>query len=296
MRTRVALVLCSLSYGALAQDWCTPGATWVYRFEDGMTSIDFRVEHRYTHDTLIDGFLTQVIAVRAFGTGLGGGIIDQLGWAYERTDGEVVHTGSAGNWDTLYWFGEIGDRWWPIGADMFCPPPHGMLEIADTGQVNMGLLTLKTWDLVYLDSVAQPMSGPITIIERIGGVPRSPMIIPCGGAIEYFTPSFICYSDSELVALGEEACAIDLGIEQPLAEVEFTISPTATDGPFMIQCTEAGIGGEVSIFDPVGRRVLRLALHSTRQAVDLAHFPAGLYRALLTRPDGAVGVRSLVKY
>lgn len=279
----------------MAQDWCMPGATWVYRFEDMMSDIDYRVEDRYTHDTLIDGFLAQVIAVHAFGTDNGGGTIDDYSLGYERTDGEIIYSGSAGNWDTLYWFGDIGDRWWPIGSAMTCPP-QGMLEIVDTGHVTMGPLTLKTWDLVYLDSLGQTMSGPLPITERIGTVPRQPEIWDCFSAIDYFDAYFICYSDSELVALGEEACAIDVGVADRFVDAEFSITPNPTNGPFTLRCDQGGIGGVISIFNPLGRRIMQQSMRDVTQVIDLSSFKPGCYRVVLIQPDGPIGTRSLMKY
>ncbi|HMC97952.1 MAG TPA: hypothetical protein VKG92_09870, partial [Flavobacteriales bacterium] len=93
------------------------------------------------------------------------------------------------NWDTLYYLGVPGDRWWPLGIGQGACGHLGMLQIQDTGHVTIDDVYLRTWRIAILDSAGIPTpvysynffeQDSVAIIERIGAVPgRAFLSIPC---------------------------------------------------------------------------------------------------------------------
>src|SRR5262245_8931642 len=100
-----------------AQSWCPPGAVWVYHYE-GLWATEYREEHRYTNDTVVGGIPAQAIQVHEVGTWFGGPLDVSYTEVTALSNDVVLHLQSGAVWDTLYWFGDIGDRWWPINSPM----------------------------------------------------------------------------------------------------------------------------------------------------------------------------------
>ncbi len=292
MKSAILFILLGTTLAGQAQQWCPPGATWVYRFTY-FTNIDYRIEYRYLEDTLIDGVSAHVIQTHAFGS-TGGPPINQTARIYERAQDAVIYAGSStGGWDTLYWFGQVGERWWPIGHPQTCPP-HGMLEIVATGETEVQGITLNTVTVVILDEAGDPMSSPLTITERIGTTPRAPFIDDCNIIIEYFFPSFICYSDDEIQSPEGEACHLTLGSAEHIASRP-TLSLHPNPGT-SFQFT--GLGprpARLRLLDMQGR-VVREGLAATEHSpVDPGALKPGTYLVEIRLADGQREVIRWVK-
>ena len=278
----------------MAQGWCSPGATWAYHLE--WLGAEYDMEYGFSHDTVIGGLDAKVSHRRSFGT-MGGSPFDQHGWEYTRVGDDVVYQGgSDGGWDTLYWFGGIGDRWWPLGSPMNCPP-HGMLEIVDTGHVVFGGLSLRTWDVVTLDSLGEPMFGPVALTERIGMVPRYPEVQDCNMVIDYFFTTFICYSDNDMIALGTEPCVQGVGIAQEEGPPPaLRIAPNPARGVARVVVHHWEPGSVLLMIDAVGRISERTPVRSTQAGLDLSGVAPGPYEVVVMHPSGVTERTRLIVY
>lgn len=146
---------------------------------------------------------------------------------YTTVQGDVVLQQSwrVPTWDTLYWLGIPGDRWWPLRADTACPGPGGMLEIQDTGHVMVDGIQLRTWQVAVLDNNGLPYLPPwydlLYITERIGLEPRI-CPISCSAIVDCFFGPFVHYSDNEIDLFDNEwTCdipmrSVETGLSGPL--------------------------------------------------------------------------------
>lgn len=159
-----------------AQPWCPPGATWEYQI------IGFAVDgcgtQTYAGDTAFDGWQAQrIVDEWEMYSYWDDTLYIGSSTVYTSFSDGVVHqyVPSTQSWDTLYWFAApIGARWAPPGYsynydDTICPPPAGMLEVIDTGTVDMNGTALH-----YVD--VKMLAGPggqeeeFRIYERIGNL------------------------------------------------------------------------------------------------------------------------------
>ena len=152
MRTAILLPLLTWSALAHAQSWCPPGAQWNYSIYG--LGLSGYVVRTYETDTLFEG----VNAQRIHETG-----VQVLDWLPPGEDTLVIDnyaytsvvdstlllwvsaTGTEG-WDTLFRFdAQIGDRWFPPGADDICNDGlAGMAMLVDTGHTMIDGIPLRT--------------------------------------------------------------------------------------------------------------------------------------------------------
>lgn len=270
-----------------AQSWCAPGAVWTYSY-DGWGS-DYRMEYRYTGDTLFEGRMAKKCVWTEDGLWMGGPH-HATGVEYTAVAGDAIlaWTRNWGTdeyaWDTLAWFGAMpGDRWYPPGEDRSCPP-NGMIEVLDTGSVEIGGLVLRRLQVrrLYGDDGDWGNTGYIT--ERIGMTPRYPEVISCDAVIDYFFPHFVCYSDDQVQLPAGVDCSISLGFagqERNSGPVTTYPNP-GTDG-FRL----SGIGAskaEGRIMDMQGR-VLESMSVVEGEHIGTAHLSGGNY-VVEVRTDG----------
>lgn len=270
--------------GTTAQEWCVPGAAWVYRYTY-LTDIDFRSEYRHIGDTLIDGVDAHVLQGHSYGT-TGSQIIHQQWRAYERVQDGVIYSGSAsGGWDTLYWFGQVGDRWWPIGHPQNCPP-EGMLEILATGTTTVQGIPLATITVAPVDQDGVPMFDHFAITERIGSTPRHPFIWDCIGIIDYFFVESICYSDSEIQLPPGQACTLTLDsgeLPEP-SDPAITVRPNPGASLRL-----SGLGpsrARLRILNASGAELLPARMVKEHEEVDASALAAGLCIVEVTTASG----------
>lgn len=283
MKQLLTSVLLVGALGATAQVWCPPGAVWTYRDESWF--YDIRSEHRYLGDTVIDGLAAKRIQVRRVGHD----------WNTPVNSTTTEHTALVGNvllarvgpvWDTLYWFGVPGDRWWPIGAQNEACAPYGMLEVADTGRVEMGGLSLATWGIRYMAGGELPSGGGFMITERIGAVPRMPFLVDCEMIVDYATPSLVCYSDNEISTSGNEPCSLTLSApEVDMERGRSLIRPNPAEDRLWVEMPHAAPGAWLIVRDMQGRTVLERRMRGTREELDIAHWGSGAYVLEVTNPD-----------
>ncbi|MCB9183309.1 MAG: T9SS type A sorting domain-containing protein [Flavobacteriales bacterium] len=278
MRPIALVVLMTAAQSLMGQQWCAPGAVWTYRFQEwgGGDAVDYRAEYRYTADTILDGIDARRIQCMSLGHAYGQPIADS--WTmHEALSDDVVLTWHAGSgWDTLYWFGaQIGDRWWPPLHPMTCPP-QGMLEVLDTGDTLIGGLTLGTWSLgqVNEDGIAVP---GITLVERIGMTPREAFIDDCSLIIEYYQPSFICYSDNDIQWPNGSDCQLTLTSSNTnLEAARLLILPNP--GTDHLQLSGLGSSSaQVNVRDALGRLCFSTGNYQSGERIRTENWAPGSY-------------------
>jgi hypothetical protein len=235
----------------------------------------------YTHDTLIDGHLAQVIdrysAIQFPLPPPDYGYTDPY-ITYEPTaaitqweDG-VVYLFSGTDWDTLYWFdADPGDHWYPAFVnDTTCQP----LEVLDTGTIVIEGVPLRTLGV----------SG-YTVMERIG----------CTWDMMMFCPNWLidgpmgmrCYSDDELsYQLAQGPCEMLAGIGEQHDPGSPRPYPNPANGILHV-VGPAPFTGKVLSMDG---RVIR-DLSSMDGTLDVSGISPGPY--LLRLVDGRGAVRTL---
>ena len=298
MRT-VVLPLALLPILTSAQSWCPPGATWNFVIQAWMT--DGHVVRTYIGDTLVDGWVAQQIKEEGQ---------QILYWSNDTiTIDDVVLTsvqdsvlytrvqwGGQPAWDTLYRFdAEIGDRWFPPGADSVClNGTEGMVEVVDTATVLIDGLPLRQWTMSYIDATGQSVWGTFYITERLGSLygftlmPSVCIIVEYGeqlrcysdDQIEYHAPGwgFSCTSATDVHELGTTN---GLLFPNP-GTTHFTLA--LPPGPHTI-----------ALLDATGRVVIQQRTTDPRPLVSTEALPAGLYRISIRDGSGRLTGTTWVK-
>ncbi len=289
----LSVILATVTFGPVTgqQQWWAPGACWVYEQLHLSPYLDI---YMYTGDTMIDGLLAQQCTHRIcylnYGTG---GVVDtscvsDIWWFRDwvSQQGDVVYyrsSFSASPWDTLYYLGVPGNRWWPPNSTGSCGY-FGMLEIQDTGHVVIDGANLRTWSLAYLDSAGTSTWGngqifgsdTLAIIERIGGLPRNftHYGYDCFGPVD---PSFFRlqhYSDWQITMGGGVTCDFALRADSRSMQTALSLHPNPGT-TFQI----TGLGSRpvrLRVLDMQGRVVhegLAATEHSPVDPGDLNHGP-----------------------
>lgn len=282
--------------GLLAQSWCPPGATWTY--ESAAWGIEFRSQYSYASDTALLGMNAQKIDVHDLGSNGGGDVIenfytqftaweDSIVWLYDDVTAEPM-------WDTLYWFAAVpGDRWYPPYAPANCPP-MGMMEVVDTAHVLIDGLSLRTWEMAFLDESGGQMSPTFMITERVGSERRVPETLDCMIIIEYFMNTFICYADDE-ISTGDEPCLLTTSTEEPLIGMEnVSIYPNPGSSGFSINGMD-GPGATCRILDLQGREVIGSQTLGDQNQINTTSLLPGTYLIDLRTPDGKSRIMNWIK-
>lgn len=296
LRPLAVAFMMTAAHALFGQQWCASGAAWTYRFQDwGLgDAVDYRVEYRYDADTVLDGIDAKRIQCTSLGYAFGQPIAGS--WTvHEALSDDVVLTWLSGSgWDTLYWFGaQIGDRWWPPWHPMTCPP-QGMLELLATGDTLISGLTLGTWSLGQVDQDGFVVPS-FTVIERIGMTPRDAFIDDCSLVIEYYQPSFICYSDTDIQWPIGSDCHLTMSTGHGTPEVS---SLLAKPNPGTDHFQLAGFGGTtvaISVRDALGRVCFSAGNFSPGERIATESWSPGPYFVSLTDKHGNCSVLRWLK-
>lgn len=220
---------------------------------------------------------------------------------YFRMDGLAVlekHGGvscpSGGLWDTLYYLGDIGDRWNGDNVDPACYP-LGVLEIQDTGHVVIQGTTLRTWDIAYLDENGAPLPfSPDTfrLTERLGMTFNWPPQ-PCDGGIVEGTPGVrLHYSDIDFSIPDGSTCDLPTmvsGTEGP----PLTIAPNP--GTDQLWITGLTATASIEVRDPLGRLVHSRSKLPMNAPIETASWESGTYFITVVQANGARDLLRWVK-
>lgn len=287
---------------ASAQTFCASGACWTYRAELGLGA--YRLYH-YQHvgDTLLNGIAHQRIDSRTrdyypWGTNDWPDFTEliRMEGAAVISDHSNMTWNTNGEWDTIQYYGNIGDHWWPANADEGCPP-QGMLQIMDTGSVVIDGVSLRTWQMAYLDingvpiMVAAPLA-PFTLTERIGMAPRMPHTHMCG-ITETTDIELIAYSDADITFPPGSVCGLPMSTDANKPMVAAALYPNPSSERFWV--IGLSTSTSVEVHDPLGRLVHSRSNLSMNTPIETASWESGTYFITVAQADGARDLLRWVK-
>lgn len=298
MRT-IVLVLVLFPLLVSAQPWCPPGATWNYRVMAFM--LHGSIERMYVGDTMIDGWSAQMIHEAGVIVNSWTSVPTAIdNYRYTSLQDSVLFlwnaNGSTDGWDTLFRFNAtIGDRWYPPGADEFCPFKYGgMIEVRDTGTFLADGIPLHNWTLAYLGPGGQP-NGDFEVVERLG--PMGGLeIMPGGCGITEYGELLTCYRDMEIGYIDEtwpNACPNALDINSD--DHPYAVLPAPNPGTTYFSLTLPLGPHTISLFDATGRLLLQQRTTDARPLINTEVLPAGLYRVTVRDDHGGMTGTTWVK-
>lgn len=298
-----------------AQNWCPPGATWVYHTPgDPSIFLGGGARYRYEGDTLLDGYTAQRISVFTQST-------IQLPWEDTATvyqswqEDEVTRTETGmvyiwlrdlAEWDTLYWFSaEVGDRWNPGWHQYYYEScePTGYLEVVNvaTGW-DIGVPVRKLTLAQYYNG--EEYQNSITIAERIGNMAGCWIPRPPGwwcGTFQESGCEFRCYSDQDAFYTPWpdfiESCAYPSTVEQyppPAGVVSWAVYPVPFSDRFTVRSVSSPTTHLV-LMDFSGRELLRESFYGTAGQVETGLLAPGSYVLRFTDGHGNQMHRAVIK-
>lgn len=298
LRNVSAFVLLGLGLGSNAQSWCPPGATWTYDHA-GFVGLQGYSVMTYTHDTVLDGQVGQLIDLYTVGLNFDQQV-DTLVWPspgyITRSSGDQVYVWSdfAQSWDTLYNFDVVpGDEWLPPHAQpSLCGGPEfgDAVQVLDTGTVVIDGLSLRWVDVqcgFYDGRVTERLGWSLGLVIFEGcWVPECDCGLRCyqDSAINYVRPGLAtpCEHLDQATSVKEPGGAVPVRIVPNPGTTHFTLE--FPPGPHTI-----------NLFDATGRRVLQQRTTDARAVIDTQALPAGLYRITVRDAQGGSFGSSWVK-
>lgn len=289
-----------LTHMTQAQTWCPPGAEW--KFNVVGFGVDGCGVDTYAGDTLLGGLAAQRIH-RQTSTHyyFSDTTINEIGEFFTSFDDGVVflYLPQGVEWDTLYWLtAPLGARWFPPGVEpdtTACPPPGGMVEVEDTGTVVLNGLPVSYRDVFYLDMTGAQASASFRIYERFGA---SSVGLPPGGCITSEWPYILnTYSDDAGAFYDSGnpwSCPEWLDILEGDAHDILQISPNPGTDHFTVSLHPSGLS-TLSVFDAMGKPVLRMTNVSGAPTLDASAWSQGLFFITILDPNGTARTVRWVK-
>lgn len=281
-----------LSITGFAQQWLSPGACWVHRYGDLCGFID---HHRYVGDSSALGINFQVVEWTRTAT-YPGAPTSSIQRTFYTMQGNVVLTRSLfpqidASWDTLYVLGVPGDRWWPRFTDQSCPP-RGMLEIQDTGHVVIDGVSLRKWDLAYLDENGIPIpqqpwwADTIGIIDHIGSMPGYAPI-PCNVQIWDICSVYrLHYSDAQIAFPDGTACEITTSVRtKDPRHIAITLHPNPGTHQLMLSGLSSD-ASRIEVRDLLGHLVHTQRMNVSNATIATSSWSNGTYFISVFGEDG----------
>ncbi|MDQ3099801.1 MAG: hypothetical protein M3R08_00320 [Bacteroidota bacterium] len=200
----------------LAITWCEPGTQWKFHLLD--FDVDRIRTYTYMNDVVVDGLNANWIQR-----------VD-TGSAYEIQNIYTYHQNnvifkriSANNWDTLYYFGQVGDKWWPlITAGTGCTYPQGMIIITQVDSIYIGNTIIGRWRLAYTNAQGQPNNSySFYMYDRFGTIDLRIDPTYCNNiVVDYWWTNFLSFTDPDITITTWPSTFVSLNIR------------TLLDGPF----------------------------------------------------------------
>ncbi len=297
------MAVACFALNASAQMWCAPGAQWNYRIE--ASGIGGLIVRTYDTDTLFDGLLAQRIHETGYSVNywmppdLDTSAINRYVYTSMVDSTLLIWDNFNGTeeWDTLFRFdAQIGDRWFPPGADGVCDDGMtGMVMVVDTGHTIIDGVHLKTWSLDYCMANGDPWGYDLDYTERLG-YHSGLQLLPSGCIIIEYGESLNCYTDS-LLAFNAQAwpfgCASWTALTENASAEMNPPAPNPGTDHFTLQLPP-GVH-TVEVVDAMGRTVLREQAANSTTRMATGSLPAGAYSVRLVERDGSLRTMRWVK-
>ena len=290
------LFLFSISLSISAQTFAPAGAKWQYTYSEYLA--DGYIEYRYTHDSIINGQLTQAL-LRTEYMYKWPGVLDTIssGFEYVYSDSNKVYNYRYGKFYVLYDFNAQPGDWWIISG--FDP----LMGCDSTGKVKVDSIdfvitnsdTLKRMYLSPKDSSHWAFTGPV--IEKVGCTSYMfPIVIYfCGAVYEAYYGPLRCYQDDAFgvydAGVVDSCNHIDvLSIEDnPPDVLNVSIFPNPTSGQINLNTTKRI--EKIELYNCVGDLIRQF---ESDNSVYVGNMRNGLYILILTSVDGSMIVKKLI--
>ena len=204
------LVFSMISISSFSITWCETGTEWKFHLYD--INIDRIRTYTYTNDVLIDGHnAKQILRVDS---GYDTGIL------YTYLENNVVYQRKGpNNWDTLYYYGEVGDKWYPLNTENSgCVHPVGMVTIMEVDSIHIGNELIGRWRLSYINTLGNNYS--FYMFDRFGTLDLRIDPYNCSVVMEYYWTYFLHYTDPDITLTTWPTSSVSLQLKAFL------------DGPF----------------------------------------------------------------
>lgn len=297
-----------------AQNWCAPGAEWLYRVyqggylfpQDGFLRI--KVDSSYMQG----GNSYHVLNGTFYGhQGAPNSPTVMVSNRYRATTYEsnkVVYVSRRDHpiFDTLANFNaSIGDKWLKVDLYNDCAPSYTpgihlrYVTVIDTGHIIINNISLKKLILgLHPSSVT---SNTIMMVEKIGSLNgfMHPYVICISD--HWNLGEFSCYSDTNFPTYKNPnyTLACDYRTvgktEFTLKGMELNVFPNPASDHIRIEFSGENVPEQfqVQVFDLLGKLVLS-ATYSSGSSLDLTHIKEGLYTINLVSEGQVLAIRKLV--
>lgn len=279
-----------LAQSTFAQtDFCVPGAVWSY-YHPTYVGVNYETQNRYeyTGDTLIDGVFTKKIkqerrTIFPFPPYIQFG--EELFFVGQSADSVFLRVDN--DWELIFDY-EVaqGDtRVVYIGNWADCEITDTML-IDSVYLYDFQGLSLKRIDYTMLieDQTEVPWMPEggwhANYTERIGFFLDGPFLQPLGCQVENIELLYAglnCYTDTELINSGADACDVILSTPTSIQETPSNIF--YSEGMLTVQ-NEAY--STVRVYNILGKEFLQTQITSGDQSFNIDHLPNGILLAVCT--------------
>lgn len=263
----------------------------------------YRRDYWHVGDTMADGNPAQVVRWTQSMVIPGGpiGPPSSPQTTLYRMSGDVVYARSLFpqvdlTWDTLYYLGVPGSRWWPRMATQQ-GAPFGMLEIQDTGSVVIEGIPLRTWRLAYLDENGAPIplypgEDSLIITERMG----APSILAPRNYdnLEWVFSRRLHYHDPEISVPAGGACGLPLGARERDEGAPLRIHPNPASHALAVELRLALKDAMLAVRDAHGRLIMARRVNGGLSTIGLHDLSEGVYSIELLDSGCRLSVQRLV--
>jgi hypothetical protein len=250
MRKVYLFVICIfISVSFSAQNWCPPGARWLYKVYSVFLETDALTEYVYVKDTLIQGKTCKQISGTYAGSGPQYGnhsytVVPGFRKYYTFEQNNVVYLYNGSDFDTIVNFNAIpGDKW--RGPSAHQCTERAVFTVKDTGATLLNGVTLKMIGITSI-MLYQSSAFSFTITERTLQAPGEfidlfPFYCFSPGESDPLGGTFVCYSDNEIGTYnpGADPCIEDLGVQEEVQGTSFFCGPNPFNGSINVMAERA---------------------------------------------------------
>ncbi|HNK68575.1 MAG TPA: T9SS type A sorting domain-containing protein [Flavobacteriales bacterium] len=300
MKNRVFIVILGIGASgvSLAQNWCTPGASWWHDHWGMFGNQVGVVQVQCAGDTIILGETVHRATASATGYDFLANMPYQfaLGDIVTRSTMDQVSYWDGTQWHLLFDLSVgVGGQWIVSGYNF----SNRIVEVSGAGLMTIGGMQLR-YSVVTFDPPFQGLTAIAgdTIIERMG---YKRLFIDPNRTVGMDGDVYDvrCYQDDDLfyTTLGGNDCDLQTGVFEGPSIEQVSLAPNPNNGVFTLNYSARSNAGLLEIRDVAGRLVFvrTIANMSGPVAVDLSSHKKGLYLVHVLYDDGTCARERLVK-
>ncbi|MBG0781861.1 MAG: T9SS type A sorting domain-containing protein [Bacteroidales bacterium] len=291
MKTLMTLICCVLLTNGFGQVWIDSHAKWTFDYFNVAETGTWRWE--YTHDTIIQSHLSQVINATKYRYGGSGTSSINYGNTYTYHSNDSVFYLKDNKFFLLYDFGaNIGDTWIIAIDTIFnACQDTAIVQVVDTGNLIINGNFYRTIRLETISESIYALNG--LCVEKFGIVPTTyensnfgflPGYQYCeeGPIIDYDLLTFRCYEDSSFPTFNPTNMDCDtLTSTSELVIEKFNVYPNPAKSKLYIKSPKNSVSN-VEIIDMNGRLIVS---QQCKNNVDISKLKNGIYIVRIITDD-----------